>query len=144
MDSYITYNPNTKEITGAYLQELPEDVQDVFLVSDDVRANWPLYIMNEDCTGLLLKPVPESPPTPVPAFVTRRQARQALLLRNLLHLVEPAIAAIPDELQRGLAQIEWEDATDFERNRTLVIQIGMAIGLDSAGLDELFIFAATL
>ena len=81
---------------------------------------------------------------PVPQSVTRRQARQALLLKGLLDKVDPALAAIPDPTQQKLAQIEWEDSLDFERNRGLVVAIGQAIGLDSAGLDELFIYAATL
>lgn len=80
----------------------------------------------------------------VPVSVTRRQARQALLLAGKLVDVQPAIDAIPDPLQKGLAQIEWDDATDYDRNRPLVIQIGAALGLDEHGLDELFIQAAKL
>lgn len=81
---------------------------------------------------------------PVPASVTRRQARQALLLRGMLENVPAAIQNIADETQRGLAQIEWEDSQTFERHRPLVIEIGAAIGLDDAGLDALFIEAARL
>ncbi len=83
-------------------------------------------------------------PPPVPQSVTRRQARQALLLHGLLFNVDPLIAAIPDATQRGLAQIEWEDSQDFERHRPLLVLIGTALGLDSAGLDALFIQAAAL
>lgn len=80
----------------------------------------------------------------VPASVTRRQARQALLLAGLLDNVQPAIDSIPDPVHRGMAQIEWDDSQAFERDRPLLIQIGMALGLDDAGLDALFIHAATL
>jgi hypothetical protein len=80
----------------------------------------------------------------VPQTVTRRQARQALLIKGLLDKVDPAIAAIADPTQQGLAKIEWEDSLEFERSRPLVIQIGTAIGLDAAGLDSLFTYAATL
>ena len=80
----------------------------------------------------------------VPAKVTRRQARQALLLAGLLDDVQPAINAIPDPVQRGLAQIEWDDSQEFERNRPLLIQRGAARGLDSAALDQLFIAAHAL
>ena len=34
-----------------------------------------------------------------------------------------------EELQRQLAQIEWDDSQDFERDRALLIQLGHAIGL---------------
>lgn len=80
----------------------------------------------------------------VPLRVTRRQARQALLLAGLLDSVPAAIAAIPDPVHRGLAQIEWDDSLEFERHRPLLIQLGAALGLDSAALDQLFITAHAL
>lgn len=80
----------------------------------------------------------------VPVKVTRRQARQALLIAGLLGNVQPAIDAIADPVQRGLAQIEWDDSQDFERHRPLLIQLGYAIGLDDVGIDNLFIQAGGL
>ena len=80
----------------------------------------------------------------VPPSVTRRQARQALMLAGLLDSVPAAIAAIPDPVQRGMAEIEWADSQAFERDRQLLIQLGVALGLDSAALDNLFIQAAKL
>lgn len=83
-------------------------------------------------------------PPRVPSRVTRRQARQALALAGLFGQVQPAINAIPDPRQRQLAQIEWDDSQDFERDRPLLIELGHAIGLDDAGIDELFIQAGAL
>lgn len=83
-------------------------------------------------------------PPRVPSRVTRRQARQALALAGLFAAVQPAIDAIPDPQQRQLAQIEWDDSQDFERDRPLLIQLGHAIGLDDVGIDELFIQAGAL
>lgn len=80
----------------------------------------------------------------IPMKVTRRQARQALALEGLLGSVQPAIDAIPDLQQRQLAQIEWDDSQDFERDRALLIQLGHAIGLTDAGIDALFIRAGGL
>ena len=80
----------------------------------------------------------------VPAKVTRRQARQALAMEGLLDKVQPAIDAISDLQQRHLAQIEWDDSQDFERDRPLLIQLGHAIGLTDAGIDALFIRAGGL
>lgn len=80
----------------------------------------------------------------VPRSVTRRQARQALLLRGKLALVQPAIDSIPDATQRGLMQIEWDDSLSFDRDRPSLIAIGAAIGYDALGLDDVFMFAATL
>lgn len=81
----------------------------------------------------------------VPAKVTRRQARQALLLADKLHLVEPAIAAaIADPIARGMAMIEWQDAQEFERQHSMVLGIGEALELTDAQVDALFIQAGKL
>lgn len=87
-----------------------------------------------------------APPTVngVPQVVTRRQARQALLLAGLLDSIEPAIAAIPDTTQRRLAQIEWDDSQNFERQRPLLISLATGLGLTSAQLDQLFVTASGL
>jgi hypothetical protein len=85
-----------------------------------------------------------APVVPVPLEVSRSQARRALLLRGLLERVQPTIEAIPDATERALAQIEWDDAQVFKRHHPLVAMIGQALDLDEAGLDDLFIFAATL
>lgn len=87
---------------------------------------------------------PAAPAPVVPASVTRRQARQALLLAGLLDSVDPAIAAIADPTERAMAQIEWQDSQDFERHRPLLVSLATALGLDSAALDQLFITASTL
>ncbi len=88
------------------------------------------------------KPTPPAPG--VPSSVTRRQAKQALLLAGLLSHVQPALDAIPDATQRGLAQIEWDESLEFDRHRPLLINLATALGLSSAQLDQLFIQAAAL
>lgn len=93
--------------------------------------------------GEAFHPAPPPPPT-VPERVTRRQARQALLLAGLLDRVQPAINAIPDATERGLAQIEWEDSQTFERSRPFLNQVGAALGLAQADIDRLFITAGSL
>lgn len=97
-----------------------------------------------DVVALTAQEIESARRATVPASVTRRQARQALLLSGLLDNVQPAIDAISDPVQRGMAQIEWDDSQAFERGRPLLVQIGMALGLDDAGLDALFVQAAAL
>lgn len=80
----------------------------------------------------------------VPVSVTRRQAKQALLLNGLLANVQPAIDAIPDVAQRAMIQIEWDDSQVFERDRPALIALGSALGLTSVQLDDLFIKAGQL
>jgi len=79
-----------------------------------------------------------------PAIVTRRQARQALLLAGLLDQVQPVIAAIPDETERRLTQIAWGDSTEFQRYDAFLIKIGQALSLTPEQIDQLFITAASL
>lgn len=90
-------------------------------------------------------PIPADPlPIVVPQAVTRRQAKQALLLAGKLSSVQPAIDAIPDPIQRAMVQIEWDDSQMFERNRPALIALGTALGLTSGQLDDLFVQAGTL
>lgn len=85
-----------------------------------------------------------STPVPVPQVVTRRQARQALLLAGVLSQVPLAIAAIQDPLQRGMVQIEWDDSQVFERKRPTLITLAAALGMNDEALDQLFLTASEL
>ena len=86
---------------------------------------------------------PPPAPIPVPAVVSMRQARLALLAAGHLSKVNAALAALPSP-QKEAAQIEWEYATEVRRESDLVKGIGAAIGLDAAALDALFIAGAKL
>lgn len=143
---YVTFTLEGA-LDGCYLQVPPDEHAERMIVIDESLAPaWVNYRANEARDGLEPLPVkePAEQPAIVPQSVTRRQARQALLLAELLDDVEPAIAAIPDPVQRRMAQIEWEDSLEFVRTRPLVIQIGAALGLDEAALDQMFITAASL
>lgn len=98
--------------------------------------------------AILMVPAPyvaQAPAPPVvPQVVTRRQARQALLLAGKLALVQPAIDAIADPLQRGMVQIEWDDSQEFQRTRPTLIALAAAIDMTAADLDNLFTQAAQL
>lgn len=80
----------------------------------------------------------------VPPTVSRRQARQALLLAGKLALVQPAIDAIADPIQRGLLQIEWDDSQVFERHRPTLIALATTLGMSSPDIDALFVAASQL
>ena len=93
---------------------------------------------------LALETADLSPPAKVPDSVTRRQARQALLLAGLLDMVQPAIDAIPSPTARAMIEIEWNDSLQFERDRPALIGLATALGMTSAQLDQLFITASKL
>jgi hypothetical protein len=79
----------------------------------------------------------------VPAKVTMRQARLALLAGGYLPGVAAAIASLPSP-QKEEATIEWEYSQTVERQRPFVLLLGGAIGLTAAQLDALFVAAALL
>lgn len=84
----------------------------------------------------------ETPPTPA---LTRRQFRLALVTNGYkLADIEALIAQIEDDMQRQIIQIEWQDATVFERNNSSLLTMAAIMGLSSAQIDELWEQAATL
>lgn len=83
------------------------------------------------------------PAAVVPASVTMRQARLALLQVGLLNTVNDAIAAMPGSAGEA-ARIEWEYSQEVQRNKALVQALAPALNLSEAQLDGLFALAATL
>lgn len=86
---------------------------------------------------------PPAPPVVVPQSVTMRQARLALHAAGLLAGVDAAIASM-QEPAKTAAAIEWEYASEVERNAGLVPAMAAALGMSEADIDDLFITAATL
>lgn len=79
----------------------------------------------------------------VPQSITPRQARLALLQAGLLAQVETAVDAL-ESPAKDQVKIEWEYATTVERDSEWVDQLGSALGLDAAGIDDLFIAASAI
>lgn len=77
----------------------------------------------------------------VPKTVSRKQGLQALFLRGLLDQIPLELAKIADPIERRMAQIEFDDATEFNRHNWLVLKMGQDLNLD---LDDFFIFASSL
>ena len=86
---------------------------------------------------------PPALPAPVPAEVTMRQARLALLSAGLLDTAQGVIDALPMPARRQ-AQIEWEYALSVRRDHPLIalmISEGLAT---EAEVDGLYVAAAGL
>lgn len=94
----------------------------------------------------LVGPVAEPPsPDPVLPALTRRRLRLGLLSIGIRAPdVEAVIAAIPDEEAREWAMIEWQDASEYERNHPLIADVAAALDLPSEQVDALWIWAAGL
>lgn len=77
--------------------------------------------------------------------LTARQLRLGLLSASILPAqVGAAIAAIPDDQQRAAAEIEWEYASQFERDHPLIEQVGTAFGLTPEQIDTMWEEALSL
>ena len=85
---------------------------------------------------------PDAKP-PVPASVTMRKARLALLAVGKLAQVSAIIAGLPSP-QREAAQIEWEYATEVARNSPLVAILIVALEMTDEQADDLFRLAASM
>ena len=77
------------------------------------------------------------PRPPVPAGVSMRQARLALLGAGLLSAVEAALASLPG-VEGEAARIEWEYALAVERHSPLINALAPALGLTDEQVDDLF------
>lgn len=94
-------------------------------------------------------PLPQPPdvPTPsvvqVPAAVTMRQARLALLGAGLLDDIDAAINALPSP-QKEAARIEWEYSAEVQRHNGFVSVLAPLLGLTDAQTDALFVAAKGL
>ena len=79
-----------------------------------------------------------------PSFapLTSRQLRLGLVTNGFaLEQVEAAIAAIEDPQQRAVASIEWEYASQFERDHPLIAQVGAALELTEEQVDAMWTVA---
>ena len=76
----------------------------------------------------------------LPSVVTMRQARLALLQEGLLATIESAIQNGTDEAMK----IEWDYATEVNRDWNSLVSLTTALGMTSLELDNLFQLASTL
>ena len=126
--------PATAKVTG------PIDDPPPTLTGDQVAIR-----MGAQWIVLPEYPTPPAPGPRIPQTVTKRQAKQQLLLAGLLDSVKPAIDAIPDATERALVQIYWDDSQEFERQHPVLIELALgALGLTDEQLDQLFIAASQL
>lgn len=81
---------------------------------------------------------PPPPPVVIPQVVSPFQARAALDGWQMLETVEAIMA---DPATPKITRMAWESAQEFRRTSPTVLQMGAALGLTEAQLDELFVIA---
>lgn len=134
-----TVDPMGPQPAGAVYEALPGKKAGKTRVWDG--AAWQ-QVANADVPPLPAAPGPE--PDPVPQSCTRRQGLLALLSFGHRRAdIEALIAAIPEDVDREAAEIEYEAAT-WERSNTVLQQMWAQLGGTPEQLDELFRVAVTL
>lgn len=86
--------------------------------------------------GVLVAAPPE--PAEFPP-ITRRQLRLTLVRNGIsLAAVDAAIAALPEGLEKEEAQIEWADASEFERTHPTLMLIASSLSLTELQVDTMW------
>lgn len=118
--------------------------QIVLLRADSAIMGTPLDAHAETLAAWVADYVPEPlPPADIPAQVTMRQARLALLQAGKLAAVNASINALPSP-QKEAAQIEWEYSQEVQRHNGFVSQLAPLLGMTNDDLDGLFSLAGSL
>lgn len=110
------------------------------LMAEAISLGTPLDDYEDQIAEMEANNVPSPPPAPiVPSVITIRQAKLVLLAANLLDDVDAAVAQVD-----RVTQIEWEYATEVNRNWPTLVNLTNSIGISSESLDNLFIEGAKL
>lgn len=107
---------------------------DIFGLAPVIRAAVEAWIAD----GKPVLPYEPPPPPPLPPL-SARQLRLGLVAAGIMpSQVDTAIAEIQDANDRAIAEIEWEYATQFERDHPLIDQVGAALGLTPEQIDDMW------
>ena len=81
---------------------------------------------------------------PVPESVTRAQGKAALITAGLWPGVLDFVAAIPDPIERALAEVALNDTQQWHRSSPFFNAAADALGLTGEQLDALFLAASKI
>lgn len=119
-------------VVNVILADDPDEFGSV-ACSDEVSPGW--TYADGEFTPPEVEPLP---PEPL-GSLTARQLRLGLVTNGLsLDQVTATIDGIPDEQDRAVAKIEWEYASQFERDHPLIAQVGAALGLTEFQIDTMW------
>ncbi|MDB2704926.1 hypothetical protein N9Y67_00125 [Pseudomonadota bacterium] len=101
-------------------------------------------INDEDSTPDGWQDVEPTPAVIVPAVVTMRQARAALILQSHFATIESALNGMSEGQEKELALNEWKYAGTVDRNNALAQSMIAILDLTEIEADDLFTLAASL
>lgn len=67
--NYVTYNPETLELTGYFTGQFPSEGENFFELNSELTASWTTYKMNATLDGLEVAPIVA--PTPPARHITK-------------------------------------------------------------------------
>ncbi|WP_296084163.1 hypothetical protein [uncultured Agrobacterium sp.] len=71
--------------------------------------------------------------------VSRRKLRLTLVRNDIpLSRIDALISALPEGREKDEAKIEWEDATEFDRDHPTLLLIALALNLSKERVDEMW------
>lgn len=76
--------------------------------------------------------------TAVPQSISRAQGKAVLIQMGLWGSVLSFVAAIPDPVERALAEVALHDTTTWQRTSPFLNAAAAALGLSGAQMDDLF------
>lgn len=110
-----------------------------FVPLDPANSDYQNLMALAGSGALIIAPAAPLLPT-IPARITRRQARLALLQADLLNQVEWLMRTVATRE----VQITYEDALEWWREDAMLTAIASMLNLTSEQVDALFIAAASL
>ncbi len=119
---------------------IPEDATPI------TEDQWTEFLSNQGRRRWDGKTVVEYAPPFIEVFapITKRQLRLTLVRNGIsLATVDAAIASMPEGIEKQEAQIEWDDASTFNRNHPTLLLIASALGLTEAQVDAMWREAVT-
>lgn len=122
IDFFASSNPTPAEQAGAIA------IMQKYITAPEIA------FIRIDTHSEYIAPIPV-----IPQVVSMRQARIALLNAGLLTTVNNAILTMAES-----AKIEWEYATEVNRQSSLVLTMATALNLSTKQLDDLFLAASLI
>ncbi|MCF7647321.1 hypothetical protein KQ944_18400 [Bacillus subtilis] len=119
-------------------------------VPDDMANRHRIMLAKWEAEGNAIAPyvepilTPEEQRAQMPP-ITKRQLRLTLVRNGIsLGQVEQSIAAMPDGLEKQEAEIEWQDASQFNRLHPTLLLVATALSLTPEQIDAMWETALTV
>lgn len=127
--------------------EVPDDPDNIFGIPIGTTKKTPPELKDGEYAVwegsnwyISLNPPPQPIPIKeVPEFITKYQAKMALLQAGIFEQVEDYVS----NSDNIALKIAWYDADNFYRNNDFIISLGEQFSLTDAQIDDLFILGKT-